>query len=66
MSEFAWMMIDGFAEMVVTAGMVVTGAMLQQGQVIMPTNGVLVLAGITGVVAFANHIRALRKSPPAP
>lgn len=52
------MILTSLADFFLTAGATVTGAMVHQGQVIMPGKGVLILATITGLVAFWSHIKA--------
>lgn len=52
------------ADFVMSAGGIITGAMLQQGQVVLPNKAVLLLALITGIVTAFSHIRASLTAPP--
>lgn len=53
-----------FADFVMSAGGIITGAMLQQGQVVMPNKGVLLLALVTGIVTAFSHVKASLARPP--
>lgn len=58
MSPGVRMILTSVADFFLVAGSTVTGAMVQQGQVVMPGKGVLILAAVTGFVALWSHIKA--------
>jgi hypothetical protein len=58
------MILTSVADFFLVAGSTVTGAMLQQGQVVMPGKGVWILAGITGFVALWSHVKASLSEAP--
>ena len=64
MSANAQMIWTTIADFVLSAGGVVTGAMMQQGQMVVPGKGVLLFAAITGVVTAFSHIKASLAKPP--
>ncbi len=51
--------VDGIKD----AATVLLGYMVANGGPVMPSTAALVVALVTGVVGFANHLRALRKQP---
>jgi len=57
--------LSALADFFITASGVVTGAMMQQGAVVMPTYPVLILAGVSGLVMFWQHVKAHYSKVPA-
>ena len=55
--------IDALIDGLYTAGTTLLGYMVAQGQASMPSKAALLTALVTGVVGFANQLRALRKAP---
>lgn len=58
MTPGARMILTSVADFFLVAGSTVTGAMVQQGQVVMPGKGVWLLAVIAGLVALWSHVKA--------
>lgn len=58
------MILTSVADFVLAAGSTVTGAMMQEGAVVLPNAAVLVLALVAGLVAAFSHVRASLAAPP--
>ena len=64
MTNYAKMVLGAISDFVISAGGIITGAMVQQGSVVMPTPAVLILALVGGVVTAATHVTAAQMEPP--
>jgi len=60
------LLISFASDFVITAGSIVTGAMMEGGTVALPNRAVIVLALVMGVVVAARRAQALLQMPPAP
>lgn len=58
------MILGAFADFFGALVAAVTGAMVQQGQVVMPGMAVWILGGLLGAGAFWSHINASLREPP--
>lgn len=65
-STRATLVVSFFTDFILTAGGTVSGGMLGQQSVSMPTMPVWVLAALLGVMAGARRIQALMSVPPGP
>ncbi len=63
MSPGARMILTSIADFFLAAGSAVTGAMLQQGQLVMPSKVVWLFAGLTGLVTAWSHVKASLAEP---
>ncbi len=64
MSPGAKMLLGAFADFFTALVAAVTGAMMQQGQVVVPGKGVWILGILLGAGAFWSHINASLREPP--
>ena len=64
MSPGTKMLLGAFADFFGALSAAVTGAMLQQGQVIVPGKGVWILGVLLGGAAFWSHIATALREPP--
>lgn len=64
MTNYAKILVGALADFVISAGGIITGAMVQQGSVVLPTPAVLVMALVAGVVTAAVHVKAGYLEPP--
>ena len=64
MSPYVRMVVSSCADFFLSLGGVLTGAMVQQGQVLMPSKGVWLLAVIAGGAAFWTNVKSSLAAQP--
>lgn len=63
MTQTAKLIVGALTDFVMTAGATLTGYMMGQGGVVMPTQAMWLLSGLIGVVAAAKHTRGMMQEP---
>ena len=64
MSRLAVLLIEGLTDFIITGGGTLTGYMVAQGAVVMPSKAALLAAIVFGLVGAANQMKARMKDLP--
>lgn len=64
LTPFARLLLGASTDFIVTAGSSLTGYMVANGAVVMPSTPMVILAVVLGLVGSAKHVNAMLQEPP--